>query len=143
MPLNISLESVEELRARKLVEVYNKYYSVCNCIDPETGKVMYVDCLVGGVTYRMNAGKLASNTMKEGIELAEAQGFTAMPEVRDFNNVNWANVSVVDAREINKIQGVDAYMHWAAKCAFIDSIRSATTSAGLLAINVLFVVSTV
>ncbi len=142
MPLKISAESLEDYRTRLLGIVQNKYYSTCNCVDPETGKEIYVDCEVNGVTYRMNAGKIASSTMKEGIDLAELQGFSEMPEVRDFNNIDHSGVSIADAKEINKLQAIDAYLHWKQKGEFVDAIRAATSISDLNNIDILFIVNT-
>lgn len=132
------VENLSQAKQAKLNGVSIGYSFVCNGEDPATNKDIFVDCVVSGTTYRMNAGQEAATNMDAGVRIFELSGASYMPVVRDFYNVNHANVPIADARSIALQQGADALNHWQQKGAFVDAINACTTVEEVQAIDITF-----
>lgn len=130
--------ALNKIKSDSLSQLKKHYSLVCNGTDPTTGKDIYVDCIAGGTTYRMNAGKTAAENMDAGVRIFELSGADHMPVVRDFYNVNHTNVPIADARSIALQQGADALNHWQQKGAMVDAINSATTVEEVQAVDITF-----
>jgi len=134
-------ETVEEAKSRALAEVKSKYLQVCGGKDPVTGKAIYVDCLAGGTAYRMNAGRVAAETLKSGVDLAESNGLTEYFLV-DFYDGKYEPVAMADIKEVNRIQGNDSAIHYLRKGELKELINAATTVEEVQAIEISFTVNT-
>jgi len=120
----IGIDAIKLIQFSKVKDIYG---IICDGRDPITKKQIYVDCVVGETTYRMNAGKDAAEKMDAGVRIFERQGSPVMPIIRDFHNVNHTNLPMADAIAISVLQGADALGHWMQYGQKVDAINSAQT----------------
>lgn len=134
----IVLSQAQKIRAYKddLIRRVKEYYNtVATGKDPKTGKPIYVDCVVGQQTIRMNTGELAAMRLDTYIRLIERAGQTVVPMIRDFHNVNHANVPLAAAISVSMQQAQDAFGYWQKKAEIIDAIEAATSMSDIKSIN--------
>ena len=133
---------LSDVKAARLAELQAAYASLTKGIDPATGKHIYVDCVVGGQTYRMNAGETAAQRMDAGIRLAQEVGWQDVPIVRDFHNQNHNNVPLALAKLIRNQQAQHALGIWAQKGQLTDQINACATIQDVRAVVLNFPVAT-
>jgi hypothetical protein len=138
MPTDILLA---DSKADLLVSIAEQYESLRSGVDLNTGKSLYVDCVVDGTTYRMNGGEKAAISMDSGVRIFERQGASVMPIVRDFYDVNHIDVPLATAISISVQQGVNALSFWQQKGAMVDAVNAATTIEEINNINTTFTVT--
>ena len=119
-------EDLLEFKEKALKKISDDYDKTCKGKDPVTGRGIYVDCLVGETTYRMNAGRNATETFESGLTLAERNG-ESQTFIVDFYDDVFAGVAVADAQEVNRLQGNDSRVHYQEKQAFRAAISAAAT----------------
>lgn len=140
--------TISEAKEQALKIVADSFSSICAGTDPVTGKSIYADCETSsGKTFRMNAGAVAASNMSGGVQIAQGEGLSLMPEVRDFYNVDHGPddgteyVSVPVAHEIALKQGADARLYWRHKGLLDKQINAATTVGEVRAIDLKFPVN--
>lgn len=131
-------ETLSEVKEKALKKVKRKYNQVCEGIDPETGKDIYVDC----AGYRMNAGQNAAFLLDAGVRLADRLGQTRLSVIRDFNNNDRPDVPIALALQISTLQAADAMRYWTQKNQMVDAISAASTVEEVKNLNLIFDVNT-
>jgi len=135
-------KTISNRKIMALSKVEKDYSDLCRGTDPVSKNRIYVDCVVGEDTYRMNAGRNAALNMDSGVRIFERSGATTMPEIRDFYDNNHLNVPMAVAISISVQQGADALSYWRRKGEIVDAINSATTLEEIDSIDTTFTVRT-
>ena len=134
-------QGLQAVQMQQFTKLKKNYETVCSGYDPVTGKQIYADCVVGDVTYRMNAGRDAAEKMDGGVRIFEYQGSPVMPIIRDFYNTNHINLPLAVAMSISVQQGVDALGHWVQYGQKVDAIKNAQTVQEVRDIPIDFIVN--
>lgn len=135
------LQGLDAIKQQQFEALKNSHLTVSEGSDPTTGKRMYVDCVVGTETYRMDAGNLAAEKHNGGIRLAEmSEEETTF--VVDFNNEVHYAVPIAAAKAIALQQAQDARNHYIEYQMFKQQIDGAATVAELRALSQVFTVNT-
>jgi hypothetical protein len=136
------MEDIAGSKRAKLDELKMAYGQVCAGIDPATQKQIYVDCVVGETTYRMNAGRQASETLFFALQKAQQKGIQEYFLV-DFYDEIHQGVPMSDCFAVNMQQGDDAEVHYITKQGLKAAIGSAETVAQLREIQLTFPVNVI
>lgn len=126
---------LDEVKVEVVSDIKKRYLSLVNGVSPSGGRI-YVDCIVGDTTYRMDAGEQASVRMDGGFRMAQELGETTIP-VRDYYN-NDHYLPIEYARQIRNQQAMDARRYWMRKCELNALVEAAQSVAELRAIDLSF-----
>lgn len=128
-------ETIEDVMAKVKAEVGSTYNSIVEGKSRSGGRI-YVDCVVGETTYRMDAGEKSASRMDGGVRMAQEVGETTII-VRDYNNKDHY-LHIDDAKQIRDQQAIDARRYWRRKCELNAQVESAQSVSELRAIDLSF-----
>jgi len=134
-------QGINAVKRAQFLKAKHNYETVCGGHDPETGKQIYVDCVVGGQTVRMNAGRNAAETFDKGLRLAQMNNESATFVV-DFYNVISQNVPIASAFAINLQQSLDARNHYVEYQVMKGQLAAAQTVAAVRSVPLTFSINT-
>jgi hypothetical protein len=135
------IQGIDAIREQRLDEARQGYAEVCAGRCPNTGAQIYVDCIVDGQTFRMNAGKTAAETFDSGIRLAERSGATSVTVV-DFYDVQHSGISLESAQQINMQQSQDAQEYYFTYQRMKEQIRAVRSPTEVREVDLTFKVKT-
>ncbi len=130
-------QGIEAVKATKLKEAKSRYQSICSGTDPTTNKSIYVDCIVGETTYRMNAGRKASETLFFALQKAQLKGAEQYFLVDVYDDLH-AGVPIADCLAVNVAQGDDAETHYLQYQMMKKAIGEANNAAEVRAVPLTF-----
>jgi hypothetical protein len=119
-----AVRPLDDVKAEVAAKVKKDYLSLVGGVSPSGGRI-YVDCVVGDTTYRMDAGEQAASRMDGGFRTAEELGEIMTP-VRDYYNTDHY-LPIEEARQIRNQQALDARSYWLRKCELNGYIAAAAT----------------
>lgn len=135
------VETLAEAQHKAFKRLKINYLALCEGVDPATGQRVYVDCMVGETTYRMDAGRKPAETHNAGIRLAIQTNETSTFVV-DFNNEIHYSVPLPTAQAIALQQAIDARSQYVEYQLKKQQIAAARTVADVRAISLTFTVNT-
>jgi hypothetical protein len=132
-----AIQGIDTIKRQKLDEAKQGYTAMCAGSCPDTGAQIYVDCTVNGQTFRMNAGRIAAETLDSGVRFAERSGATTTTIV-DFYDNQHHDIPLEVAQQVNMQQAQDAQEHYFAYQRMKEQIRAANSPTEVREVNLTF-----